>query len=152
MAGPGPVSHPAPTPRNDIPRGEGFAPPTPATPWEASEVNVSPRLPPRYCFPATHPRLYLCSSDEGPEEEVGCPSCLFNVSISCFSEVHLPPRSREGPSGLGGFPGLGLLPVITCSHSTSILGGSSAQGQTLMQNRSRHLHVYQVPAAGRPER
>lgn len=104
MAGPGPVSHPAPTPRNDIPRGEGFAPPTPATPWEASEVNVSPRLPPRYCFPATHPRLYLCSSDEGPEEEVGCPSCLFNVSISCFSEVHLPPRSRGGAVGPRWFP------------------------------------------------
>lgn len=142
MAGPGPVSHPAPTPRNDIRRGEGFALPTPATPWEASEVNVSPRLPPRYCFPATHPRLYLCSSDEGPDRRsaarVVCSMYRSAVSQKFICRL----GAGEGPSGLGGFPGLGLLPVITCSHSTSILGGSSAQGQTLMQNRSRHLHVY----------
>ena len=44
--------------------------------------------------------------------------------------------------GFHDFSRLWLLPMIKCSHNTSILGSGSAQGQTFMQNRSGDLHVY----------
>lgn len=142
MAGPGPVSHPAPTPRNDIRRGEGFALPTPATPWEASEVNVSPAcLPGTAAQPPTPAFISAALMKVLRRRSAARVVCsMYRSAVSQKFICRL--GAGEGPSGLGGFPGLGLLPVITCSHSTSILGGSSAQGQTLMQNRSRHLHVY----------
>ena len=74
-------------------------------------------------------------------ERVNCLNGLFNLLISCFSEVHWHLEAGDGELGLRGFSRLEPLLMIKCSRNTSILGGSSAQGQTFMQNRSQDLHV-----------